>query len=259
MAFKGMSGAKNIAQFVLLLLAVPIILFYILVLAGSSSRSPGIPNIYLVSLQKANETSGPAANLTIHIGYFGMCTTIGSKNLTCVSTFGKSGTHLASSFTHTSDNGAISLFDLASTIQSRIFIFLLVLSGFIFILSFVLILLLERDLRSQDTTAKACTRRRFLKTATQSSVWMSVGLATAMTVGSQQTAAALEFISANGGGDVLIKSGTTLLVLQWFVVGFSAIFAIGSGVASSQRTGPSPDDGTSGPGFMVGDEGKVTF
>jgi len=74
--------------FLIYALAVPVILFYgqlqpeatwrtaintesVLVYAGCVSASPGLPGLYLVSISNTNATTGPTADLTVHVGYFG--------------------------------------------------------------------------------------------------------------------------------------------------------------------------------------------
>lgn len=80
---------KRLSEGVLIYaLAVPVILFYgqlsleptrrtatntepVLVFAGCVSESPGLPGLYLVSISNTNATTGPTADLTVHVGYFG--------------------------------------------------------------------------------------------------------------------------------------------------------------------------------------------
>ncbi|TLD12248.1 uncharacterized protein PgNI_03627 [Pyricularia grisea] len=75
-------GILAILDWIIYSLPFLIFLFFVLVIAGCLGTSPGIPNLYLVSL-----TDG---DLSIRVGYFGMCfvrtnATIGEA---CASTFG---------------------------------------------------------------------------------------------------------------------------------------------------------------------------
>jgi hypothetical protein len=181
-----------------------------------------------------------------------MCTSVSGKNLTCSSTLGHSGSSLAMQFFNTNETSTTSFFDLATKIQSRIFVFLPVISVFIFLFAVVFLVLLHLDVKRINTTEKAVNRRFMLRKAGKSSAWFSLALIISSSVGTQQTAAALEFISVAGKEDVLIKSGTSLLVLQWFIVAFTAIFAAACRLIYNQG-GPQPSG--EGPGVM-GDNGK---
>jgi hypothetical protein len=67
-----------------------------------------------------------------------------------------------------------------------------------------------------------------MQIALYSSVWMSIAVAFASAASIDQTTSALQFTTNSVSGSAfLIHTGTTLPVLQWLIVGFSATFALG--------------------------------
>ncbi|KAF2816372.1 uncharacterized protein BDZ99DRAFT_134771 [Mytilinidion resinicola] len=73
-------------RFLVYFLALPIITLYSLCLSGCVSNSAGIPNIFAVKLQERNETSLISE---IRVNYFGLCASVPSKALYCLSSSGK--------------------------------------------------------------------------------------------------------------------------------------------------------------------------
>ncbi|CAG8977083.1 hypothetical protein HYALB_00005791 [Hymenoscyphus albidus] len=244
-------GAKKIGGLVIASIGLAVILFYALVLAGCTSGSPGMSNLFLVKLHKAggklltgtagNATAGNgtltdlAANVTIRIGYFGMCTSIGSGSLNCSGTYSHDGTQISTSFLPQNDFSTVTLFNLASHIQSKVFVFMLAVSAVIFLSSFVVLIALQFDIMRNSSSSAAYKRRFFLKKGFKNLVWISVGLNIAVSAGAQQAAEALQWLSDVRNGELLITSGATLLGLQWAIVAFSMIFALGSRLIYNQK------------------------
>ncbi|KAL1900550.1 hypothetical protein Sste5346_002273 [Sporothrix stenoceras] len=79
-----MLAKKDFRQAIGGLLAICIVVFYILVLVGCISTSPGLPGIYLVKL--ANN----ATKAEVHVGLFGLCAGTDPVNLTCSGTVAQS-------------------------------------------------------------------------------------------------------------------------------------------------------------------------
>ncbi|ERS99006.1 uncharacterized protein SPSK_04498 [Sporothrix schenckii 1099-18] len=75
-----MLARKDFRQGIAALLAICIVVFYILVLVGCISTSPGIPGLYVVRL--ANN----ASKAEVHVGLFGLCAGTDPVNLTCSGT-----------------------------------------------------------------------------------------------------------------------------------------------------------------------------
>lgn len=83
-----------------------------------------------------------------------------------------------------------------------------------------------------------------------------MGLNIAVSAGAQQAAEALQWLSDVGNGELVITSGYTLLGLQWAIVAFSLIFALGSRLVYNQKPAQTVEE--KGPGFMIGD-GVIAF
>ncbi|CAK7238648.1 MAG: hypothetical protein STHCBS139747_000066 [Sporothrix thermara] len=77
-----MLARKDFRQAITGLLAIAIVVFYILVIVGCNSTSPGLPSLYLVKLAN-NETKAE-----VHVGLFSLCAGMDSVNLTCSGTVG---------------------------------------------------------------------------------------------------------------------------------------------------------------------------
>ncbi|CAK7226422.1 hypothetical protein SCUCBS95973_006194 [Sporothrix curviconia] len=88
-----MLARKDFRQALAGLLAISIVVFYILVIVGCNSTSPGLPGIYLVKL--ANN----ATKAEVHVGLFSLCAGMDSANLTCAGTLGSTVAVNASSST----------------------------------------------------------------------------------------------------------------------------------------------------------------
>lgn len=83
-----------------------------------------------------------------------------------------------------------------------------------------------------------------------------MGLNIAVSAGAQQAAEALQWLSDVGNGELVITSGATLLGLQWAIVAFSLIFALGSRLIYNQKPAQTVEE--KGPRFMTGD-GVIAF
>lgn len=79
-----MLARKDFRQALAALLAISIVVFYILVLVGCNSTSPGLPGLFLVKLAN-NETKAE-----VHVGLFSLCAGFASNNFTCAGTLGHS-------------------------------------------------------------------------------------------------------------------------------------------------------------------------
>ncbi|CAK7271336.1 hypothetical protein SEPCBS57363_004567 [Sporothrix epigloea] len=64
------------------LFAISVVVFYILVIVGCNSTSPGLPSLYLVKL--ANNVT----KAEVHVGIFSLCAGMDPVNLTCAGTLG---------------------------------------------------------------------------------------------------------------------------------------------------------------------------
>jgi hypothetical protein len=142
----------------------------------------------------------------------------------CMDSRSKDGTTLSKAFLPKNDLSTVTLYDFAFHIQSNVFTLLPVASGVFFFLSFLGLIYLQITLSRDHTEAQCENNKRVFKWV----VWLSVALAVAAAAGSQQAADALQWVGDNGMGRLEIKSGSTLLGLQWVIVAFSLFFAFGS-------------------------------
>ncbi|KAG9238270.1 Ca2+ regulator and membrane fusion protein Fig1-domain-containing protein [Amylocarpus encephaloides] len=251
--------AMNLVPYAVLSFGAFVFLLYGLVLAGSATNSPGMSNLFLVSLHKSNGTSNGtqtlgngtsdlAGEMTVHVGYFGMCTSTASKGLSCSGTYSKDAVALSTTFLPANDFSTMTLFSLASHIQSKVFPCILVVSGVLFFLSFAVLLVLKQLVKRSMTSEKVMYRRWQMKKVFKYLVWVSVALNIAVAAGGQQASQALQWLSDVSDGNLEITSGSNLLGLQWTIVVFSTLFASGSSVIYNKRV-VKPKEGM-GPGIM---------
>ncbi|KAK3902449.1 Ca2+ regulator and membrane fusion protein Fig1-domain-containing protein [Staphylotrichum tortipilum] len=232
------AGLLRIVPF---LLIIPIIVFHALSLTGCLSTSPAIPNIYIVSLRSnSTGTNGTETPVQARIGYFGICG-IDTTGTRCEPATGKSATTLATNLfpalqnTTTSSSSSnttrhatevTTLLTTALDLQSRIFISVLAGGGVLFLLGLPALFLLHRDARSPARFDKP-RRSVIIRRATYGLLAGSAALAFAAALATTQAASALEYAAAgvtSGKGEVVIKAGRTLQVMQWLAFGFEVVF-----------------------------------
>ncbi|KAK4239395.1 Ca2+ regulator and membrane fusion protein Fig1-domain-containing protein [Achaetomium macrosporum] len=224
------------------LLIVPIIVFQALSLTGCVSTSPGVPNIYIVSLRPNNNATDDP--LQVRIGYFGICG-IDEEGKRCQSASGRSVETLradlfpevfgpnnnnnssSSSNTTASANGD-EITDLVSTaidLQSRIFISVLAGAAVLFLLGIAALVLYKRDVSTGwDEHPR---RSAIIRRVTYGMLFGSAGLAFAAALATSESAGALEYTTSDTAhATVLIHAGRTLQVLQWVAFGFETLFAL---------------------------------
>jgi hypothetical protein len=155
---------------------------------------------------------------------------VSSGKLDCQSTSGSSAAQLAQKYDESDsrdDSGIIALFALALVLQTKVIICLLAGAGVLFLFGILFLVLLKRNLRSAFNVS-ANIRRKRMRTGLYSTVWLSVGLAVASATSIDQTTSALQYTTntvIDSGSR--IKTGTTLRVLQWLIVVFSTVLALG--------------------------------
>jgi hypothetical protein len=231
-----MSPASSAAiRYAPYLLILPIIVFEALSLTGCVSTSPAIPNIYLVSL-KSNTGNATETPVQVRIGYYGICG-IDEDGTRCQSASGRSVEELtpnlfpetvnknSSSNATSSDVDVADLINTALNLQSQSFMSVLAMSGLLFLIGVGSLLVYKFDVKkgSFDHPRRSAIIRR----VTYGSLFLSTGLVFAAALATDQSADALEFASAGmKNASVLIKSGTTLQVLQWMAFGFSLLFTL---------------------------------
>jgi 4-hydroxybenzoate polyprenyltransferase len=141
-----------------------------------------------------------------------------------MNTRSKDGTTLSKAFLPNNDLSTVTLYDFAFHIQTNVFTLLSVASGIFFLISFLGLIYLQIILARDHKESQCKNNKRWFKWV----VWGSMALTIAVAAGSQQAADALEWVGDNGMGRLDIKSGGTLLGLQWVIVTFSVFFALGS-------------------------------
>ncbi|KAL2258318.1 hypothetical protein VTK26DRAFT_8399 [Humicola hyalothermophila] len=228
------AGAARFAPYILIL---PIIVLYALSLTGCVSTSPGIPNIYVVSLRANHNASDTPVQ--VRVGYYGICG-IDEDGKRCQSASGRSvetlmtnlfpelggnGTNSDSNSTADADDVA-DMINTALDLQGGTFISVLAGAAVLFLGGVVALFFLKRDV-SSPTAWDHPRRSAIIRRATYGMLYGSTALVFAASLATTQSAGALKYASeAMRDASVLIKAGTTLQVLQWLVFGFSTLFAL---------------------------------
>ncbi|KAK4137754.1 hypothetical protein BT67DRAFT_447487 [Trichocladium antarcticum] len=232
------------------LLIVPIIVFHALCLTGCLSTSPAIPNIYLVALRSAHNTSA-AVPLQVRIGYHGICG-IDAHGTRCQSARGSSADALAAALfpdpptgtgtgtgttTGTTTARALparaatptettDLITTALALQQHTFTPVLAAGGVLFVLGLAALALLKRDVAGPAAWDHP-RRSTLIRRATCGLLSGSAALVFAAALATTQAAGALEFATAGmADASVLARAGTTLQVLQWTVLGLEVVFGV---------------------------------
>lgn len=119
---------------------------------------------------------------------------------------------------------------MARLLQTKLFLALLAAAGVLFTLGLISLLLLKRNLKVIGILPTVGGRRRQLRRWTLSLLWGSAGACLASTVGIIQATGALQFAINFAGhteSQITFQTGTTLQVLQWLILSFSLLFALG--------------------------------
>ncbi|KAI2470365.1 Ca2+ regulator and membrane fusion protein Fig1-domain-containing protein [Annulohypoxylon bovei var. microspora] len=207
-------------RFIAYLLVAILFLFYVLVLTGCLSTSPGVPNLFLVQLQAKGQH-----DIEVRVGYYGMCVTkASSEDLTCLATYTRTPETLNSMFLSNSTdatgaNTVKALLIQANIIQNKIFYALLAASGGLFLLSVICMLLLKRYIKSNNPNASK-QKERF-KSGMQFFRQYAFGLAVAAAFSTTQATGALNFATStmnNSESNILITGGKAVQGLQWTIV-----------------------------------------
>jgi hypothetical protein len=210
-------------------------------LTGCVSTSPAIPNIYVVALRSNNNATDTP--IQVRIGYFGICG-IDEDGTRCQAASGRSvetlatnlfpelqGRNSSSSSNSTAAANRDEITDLITTaldLQSRTFISVLAGAAVLFALGIVALILFKRDVQSDSSWENPRpVRSMVIRRVTYGMLFGSTALVFAAALATTQSAGALEYASLSmSHASVLIKSGTTLQVLQWITFGCEVLFGL---------------------------------
>jgi len=228
----------------MILIAVTIVLLSLL-LAGCSSSSPGIPNIFLISLYYQQYTANPStaqadynvhtaisnivggANLQARVGYFGICINPDGGAWLC----SNNATSLADQVSV--DQDPLNLIWLASQFKDMIVFPYLIIVAIVF--AFICLLLLatfpgwheEEDIDGSERDVKPFPSRAVSQIAL--AIIFIASIFVLVSVLWQHTASVAASIVASDLGNGSVKSGvgTTAMVLGWFGFALLIIVTIG--------------------------------
>ncbi|KAI1770154.1 hypothetical protein F4818DRAFT_446603 [Hypoxylon cercidicola] len=195
-------------------------LFYVLVLCGCLSTSPGVPDLFVLRLQ----INGSDPN-EVRIGYYGMCVRgQGDSSLACLPTYMKDTDALIRIFLAKSERDDQSqklatLLSVARIIQNKVFYAILAGSAGLFFAGTVAMLLLKRYMKSVQPTA-ALTRKRY-RSGMDFTMQCTFALAVAAAFATTQTSGALNFATADlpsTASGIVVTGGRPLQGLQWSIV-----------------------------------------
>ncbi|KAG9244890.1 Ca2+ regulator and membrane fusion protein Fig1-domain-containing protein [Calycina marina] len=228
----------------MILIAIAIILLSLL-LAGCSSSSPMIPNIFLISLYYQQYTPVPStaqtdfsvhtaianivgtASLSARVGYFGICVNPDGGDWLC----SNNATALANQVSV--DQDPLNLIWLASQFKDMVVFPYLIIIAIIF--AFICLLLLatfpgwheEEDREGSEREVKPFPSRPVSQTAL--AIIFIASIFVLVSVLWQHTASVAASIIAQDLGNGSVKSGvgTTAMVLGWFSFALLIIVTIG--------------------------------
>lgn len=231
-------AASNTLSLIPLVLIIPIILFEALSIAGCASTSPGIPDIFVVSL--IPNTTAP---ISIRIGFFGICASDGTNSTRCQSSarwtppsalvanlFPLSLTNTTTAST-LSERDALALSETALALQSSILASPLAGCVVLFAagVAFLLVFRREKARHARQNVDEERRRYRWSRRATYVCLWLHAALLFAAALAATTTMNALEFVSSAPGmveGGVEIQRGVSMMVLQWMAFAFSLVFTL---------------------------------
>ncbi|KAK4443231.1 Ca2+ regulator and membrane fusion protein Fig1-domain-containing protein [Podospora aff. communis PSN243] len=214
-------------------LIIPIILFQALSLSGCVSTSPAIPDIYIVSLEPAKNTSLP---VEVRVGYFGICgddgeivrcqsSAGGDVNIVTNSLFPKFANNATGNATRPAAPPS-ELQDIVATaiqIQSRIFGSIFAGASFFFFIGIIFLFLYKRD--NANPNPDKPRRSAILRRGTYGLLYLSTGLVFATALATTEAGGVLQFSSqAASSSAIFMHAGRTIQVLQWMTFGFAMIF-----------------------------------
>lgn len=132
-----------------------------------------------------------------------------------------------------------SLFRLSLILQAKIFIWLLALSGLLFIIGLIMSLVeVLRRKNDHDRKQKwSCERLRRMSRIVN---WGSTAMALAAAVGVTQASSSLQIMSDSFPDSVIIRSGLVSQVLHWLIVSLSFTITIGRSIMRPLKS-PSQD------------------
>ncbi|KAI6397307.1 hypothetical protein MCOR23_006242 [Pyricularia oryzae] len=202
-----------------------VFLFFVLVIAGCLGTSPGIPNLYLVSLTEGD--------LSIRVGYFGMCfartdATVGEA---CTSTLGLTPDEIASRVLENpspSDALPSSLIATAKDLQRDILAPLFPAVGIAFVAALAALGGLWR-LRSAGKASEPVYWR--LRRAALALLFAGVALALMSALSTTQTVAGVKWAVTEvhdglSGASRTAGRGQAVEALQWVTAVLMAVFAV---------------------------------
>ncbi|KAK4446658.1 hypothetical protein QBC34DRAFT_356296 [Podospora aff. communis PSN243] len=204
-------------------LIIPIILFQALSLSGRVSTLPAIPDIYIVSLEPAKNTSLP---VKVRVGYFGICGDNG-EIVRCQSSAGGDVNIVTNSlfpkFANDATDNATYIVATAIQIQSRIFDSIFAGASFFFFIGIIFLFLYKRD--NANPNPDKPRRSAILRHGAYGLLYLSTGLVFTTALATTEAGGVLQFSSqAASSSAIFIHAGQTIQVLQWMTVGFAIIF-----------------------------------
>ncbi|KAK4669878.1 uncharacterized protein QC763_206860 [Podospora pseudopauciseta] len=227
----------GLIRYIPYLFIIPVLVFHALALTGCVSTSPGIPNIYVVSLRSAElaNTNNTDLDVQVRIGYFGMCGISEEHGTLCGTVSGRSVEDLSSTLfpAATASNNTLlkneitDLITTAQDLQTEIFISILAGAAVLFIVGLVALFFFKQDRKKNATEWYEQGKwSKIVKRGTYGALFLSAAMTFASALATSQSAGALQITSAvMENASVLIKTGTTIQVFQWIAFGFGFSFA----------------------------------
>ncbi|KAK4198881.1 Ca2+ regulator and membrane fusion protein Fig1-domain-containing protein [Triangularia verruculosa] len=226
----------GLIRYIPYLFIIPVIVFHALALTGCVSTSPGIPNIYVVSLRSAElaNSNNTDLDVQVRIGYFGMCG-ISEDHTLCGTVSGRDVEDLSATLfpAATASNNTLlkneitDLITTAQDLQTEIFISILAGAAVLFIVGLVALFFFKRDRKKNGVEWYEQGKwSKIVKRGTYGALFLSAAMTFASALATSQSAGALQITSAvMENASVLIKTGTTIQVFQWIAFGFGFSFA----------------------------------
>ena len=214
------NGHLRILLSIFVLATIPI---YALVILGSFSLAPGIPNIWL-----AEVTAPSIPGILIHAGYFGMCL-VKNHLTTCGNSASVNSHDLARELNAPEAEAVINVVLIS---QRKIILYFIVVGGFLFTIGACAVA--AHHYSSRTSTRESPRRTMVLYRASMVPFCAALAFTIASGLTTTQIINALHWVTQFESGAVEFHTGRVMQALQWLLVGMVTMVCLGTWLLHSR-------------------------